>query len=320
MPRGPRQIHPGHLTEITMKTFQARFLLTPSKLVNRLILGVLAMAQQKYEMTVCAVVVMSNHIHLLVVPKSEKQVMRFCQYVGSNLSREVGRVRGWFGGIFRRRYADIVVTHEVAAHVGRLEYLLSHGVKEGLVRRPQDWPGVHSVKALLGSLRMVGEWVDRTGLYEARRRSRRRGTRKAKRPRVADYTETKVLELSKLPAWKHLSDAEYKQAVSDLVDSILEKYEETRKSTPKDGPRRVLAHDPEHRPARTKRSPKPVCHAATREERRKYHQLRREFVGAYLAASALVKAKSKEAFDFYPSGSFLPPLGLEFLTEKPRAG
>jgi hypothetical protein len=257
VPRGPRQIHRGHLTEITIKTFQARFLLTPSKLINRLIIGVLALAQEKYALTVCAVVVMSNHDQVLVVPKSESQVMRFCRYVSSNISREVGRLRGWTGGIFRRRYTDIVVTHEVAAHAGRLRYLLSHGVKEGLVRRPQDWPGVHSLKALLGSFRLRGDWVDRTGLYEARRRSKRRGTRKSKRPREADYTKSKVVVLSKIPAWEHLCDEEYRLTVADLVDSILEEHEERRQSAPKNV-RRVLASDPTYRPETTKRSPKPA--------------------------------------------------------------
>jgi hypothetical protein len=31
-----------------------------------------------------------------------------------------------------------------------LSYLLSQGVKEGLVRHPEDWPGVHCVSHLLG--------------------------------------------------------------------------------------------------------------------------------------------------------------------------
>ncbi len=46
-------MYPGHLTEITIKTFQARFLLAPNKLVNSLFLGVLARAQAKYEMKLC---------------------------------------------------------------------------------------------------------------------------------------------------------------------------------------------------------------------------------------------------------------------------
>jgi hypothetical protein len=125
--------------------------------------------------------------------------------------------------------------------------------------------------------------------------------------------------LSKIPEWENLSPEEYRQAVSDLVDSILEEHAEKIRSAPKDG-RHVLALDPSHRPEKTKRSPKPACHASSREERERYRQLRREFVNAYLQASALVKEGSRRALELFPAGCFLPPLGLEFLTESPRAG
>ena len=118
------------MTEITFKTFQSRFLLAPNRLVNSLILGVLAMAQLKYGMTICAVVVLSNHAHLLVVPSSGLQLAGFMQFFKSNLSSEIGGLRKWTGGLFRSRYEDVVVSHERVAHVDRLRYLLSHGVKE----------------------------------------------------------------------------------------------------------------------------------------------------------------------------------------------
>ena len=140
MSRLPRTILPGQLHEVTFKTFQARFLLTPSGRLNDLVIGVLARAQRLLGLSICAVVVLSNHLHILAVPQNEHQLMRFCQFAASNISREVGRLRNWTGGIFRRRYSLVVVSDEPAAQVARLRYLLSHGVKEGLVPRPQDWP------------------------------------------------------------------------------------------------------------------------------------------------------------------------------------
>jgi REP element-mobilizing transposase RayT len=107
MSRGPRQIHPGHLTEITLKTFQARFLLKPNKLINKLLIGILARPQKMTGMTVCAVVAMSNHIHLLVVPSSEEGLVRFCQYIGSNISLEVGRAEE----LARRRLPASLLRH-----------------------------------------------------------------------------------------------------------------------------------------------------------------------------------------------------------------
>jgi REP element-mobilizing transposase RayT len=306
-------VYPGHLTEITIKTFQSRFLLAPNRLVNALILGVLAMAQRKYGMTICAVVVMSNHAHLLVVPKSGNQLNLFCQYLNSNVSTEIGRLRRWSGGIFRRRYADVVVTHEEAAQVSRLRYLLSHGVKESLVRRPQDWPGVHCAKALLrGRFEMVGKWVDRTELYEARRRAKSgRRPHRERRPSEAEYTSTQTVTLSKLPCWETLSDDEYFQEVRNLVEVILDEYADVRTSVPRGVPRYLTRQDPEHRPTSTSKRPKPFCHAASRSERSRYREQRREWLLQYRLAAASLREGRREALDLFPPEAFLPRLSRE---------
>jgi hypothetical protein len=62
MARMPRTVLPGLLHEVTLKTFQARFLLTPDGRLNDLVVGVLARAQRLFGLTVCAVVVLSNHL------------------------------------------------------------------------------------------------------------------------------------------------------------------------------------------------------------------------------------------------------------------
>jgi hypothetical protein len=65
------------------------------------------------------------------------------QYVNSNIAREVGDLVGWSGPFWARRYTAIVTSNEEAAQVERFRYILSHGVKENLVERVLDWPGVH---------------------------------------------------------------------------------------------------------------------------------------------------------------------------------
>ena len=62
MPRLPRTILPGYLHEVTLKTFQARFRLTPDGRLNDLLVGVLGRAQRLFGLRVCAVVVLSNHL------------------------------------------------------------------------------------------------------------------------------------------------------------------------------------------------------------------------------------------------------------------
>ena len=42
--------------------------------------------------------------------------------------------------------------------MSRLAYLLAHGVKEGLVASPYDWPGVHCARALVEGKPVSGRW------------------------------------------------------------------------------------------------------------------------------------------------------------------
>ena len=67
----------------------------------------------------------------------------------------------------RRRYQAIVVTGEAHAQVERLTYILGHGVKEGLVARPEEWPGPHCARALRTGEPVHGVWISRTVQWAA---------------------------------------------------------------------------------------------------------------------------------------------------------
>src|SRR5688572_5363502 len=107
---------------------------------------------------------------LLRVPDAER-MSRFVGYVNTNIAKEAGKLAQWREKFWSRRYQHIVVTEEEAAQVARMKYLLSHGAKEGPVKRPQDWPGVHGVRALLDGGPLRGYWFDRTKEYSARQRN-----------------------------------------------------------------------------------------------------------------------------------------------------
>jgi hypothetical protein len=109
----------------------------------------------------------------------------------SKLAREVSRLTGWRDKVFARRYQAIPTSEEEVAQVSRLIYILSHGCKEDLVERPQDWPGVHCVDALLSGQPLEGTWFDRTREFVARNRGEHFGPRQ--------YATREVLELDPLP-------------------------------------------------------------------------------------------------------------------------
>src|SRR5262249_51371648 len=121
------------LVEVTCRTVQGRYLLTPSNELNEIILGALGRAQELYPVGICAFAFASNHVHLLLRVESTRQLALFMGHFNSNLAREAGRLVRWREKFWGRRYQAIPISDEEAAQVERLRYVLAHGCKEGLV-------------------------------------------------------------------------------------------------------------------------------------------------------------------------------------------
>jgi REP element-mobilizing transposase RayT len=300
MPRRIRFIPEGSLVEVTSRTIQGRFLLTPSPEVRLLTLGVLARANRLYPLEIHAFAFLSNHYHLLVTVASAERLARFINYLNSNLAREMGRVVHWREKFWGRRYQAVVVSTEEAAQVERLRYVLSHGCKENLVARPEDWPGAHCAAALRHGTKLVGKWVNRT--LESRTA---RGRSRVSHDSFVDLEE---LTLSPLPCWRHLSASE----CATRVDSLLATIELERSRRNKElgcapfGARRIARQDPFERPNRRPRRPLPLVHAISRSARRRFRSAYRDFVAAYRRAAA--KLREGRLDTDFPFGSFPPSL------------
>jgi hypothetical protein len=283
-------------------------------MTNAIVKGVIARAQETTGMRLCAVVAASNHVHFLLVPQSAKQLADFMRFVNSNVARKVGSLHGWREKFWSRRYQPIIVSDEEAAQVARLRYCLSHGVKEWLVDRASDWPGVQVVAELCNGQEIVsgGLWRDQTGEYEAKRRA---GAKKAP-PRDAFVTR-ETFRLSPLPCWEHLDRREVAENVRLLVKTVEDGYRQQRKADgiPCLGNRRIAAQSPFDRPLTSKKSPAPSCHAASREARSRILDAYRAFVTAYRAAAERLRMGVRDVV--FPEGSFPP--GLPFVPER-RAG
>jgi REP element-mobilizing transposase RayT len=166
-------------------------------MLNPIILGALARAKSLYPVRICAFAFLSNHFHLTLEVDDARQLTRFMGHFNSKLAREVGRLTGWREKVFGRRYQAILISSEDRAQIERLRYVLSHGCKEGLVERLQEWPGVHCVHALMEGKTLEGWWFDRTQEYLAGRRGEDFGR--------FQYATRETLELDPLPCWKHLT-------------------------------------------------------------------------------------------------------------------
>lgn len=301
----------NRLVEITTRTLQGRYLLRPSREVNQTILGVLGRGQRYTGLEICGFTFLSNHYHLLVVPESTEQLSEFMEFVNGNIARKVGRLHDWSGKFWDRRYHPIVVSDEPEAQLARLKYLLSQGVKEGLVRHPSEWPGVHCVDHLLGGYEEVkgGLWRDQTAEYYARR------VGKVLKPEEFLFSEW--VRLRCLPTWADWSRAERIETVRGLLREIQQIARHRRESTRKAplGKRRIRQQAPHHRPERVSRAPAPAFHAFRKEHYEKLRERCRAFAEEYREAAERLKSGAVNVV--FPAGCFPPRLPYVPLT---RAG
>jgi REP element-mobilizing transposase RayT len=286
----------GALVDITCRTIQSRYLLRPDPALNEIVLGVLGRAQRLHPVEISAFFVASNHYHLLLWVPDVERMAEFMEYFQGNMAREVGRLRKW-------RYEAIVISDEPAAQVDRLRYVLSNGVKEGLVARVEDWPGISLVKNLLSGEPVRGTWFDRTAEHQAKLR------REDFEPRRHAAEET--IELSQLPCWRHLSPEKYRELVAGLVHEIDADAAAERKRTGRQplGAATILRQHPHTCPNKTKKSPAPRFHAATKAAREALRRAYGLFLASFREAAERLKAGDRMAR--FPNGCYPP--GLPFV-------
>jgi REP element-mobilizing transposase RayT len=303
MPRRLRYLPANGLAEVTSRTIQGRLLLQPTHRVAELCRGVLARAVRRFPVELHAFIFLGNHYHLLLTAPDARHLAAFMNFLNSNLAREVGRAVRWREKFWGRRYQAIPVSDEEPAQVERLVYLLRHGCKEGLVRRPCDWPGASSIRSLLTGLPTSGPWIDRTSEYRANLRGRRHD------PRAFVCEES--FELAPLPCWKGISAEEYRSRMKALVREVERQTAKELSEAEREplGAERAARQNPHDAPARSKKGPAPGIHAATREVRLAFRETYRQFVNAYRRASEMLRSPSRlrEQFGLFPPGSFLPP-------------
>jgi hypothetical protein len=196
----------------------------------------------------------------------------------------------------------VPVSDEDGAQIRRLKYCLANSVKEFLVDRPSQWPGVHSAEALVTGEPLVGHWYDRTKEYAARQ------LRGEKVVDEEQFASEERLEFSPLPCWVHLSGAEYRRRVADLVSEIedegaLERQRTGRRSW---GAEKISSVDPHYRPEKVEKSPKPRFHALTREVFELMWQAWSEVIKAFREASARLLSGERDVE--FPEGTFPPHL------------
>ena len=292
-----RHFDPQTIYFLTSRTMQSRFLMVPSAKTNELIGGILARSVRQCGVELFAHVFTSNHFHAMVRAPSAVSMSQFMQRLQSNIAVKVGRLVDWRGRFFARRYSAEPIVDE-GAQVERLTYILSHGVKEGLVSQVKAWPGLSCARALLqGGASVSQRWRNWTHRWKLE------VTEKVCVDRFSDAcpSETESLTLTPLPAWRDFCAEERSKLVAQLIAHI----DATAPNKKAASAKRIVAQDPHHRPLQTKHTPRPKAHASSKllwiEAVRRYQAI----LGAFLEASRQWLAGHFEV-DF-PRHCFRPP-------------
>jgi len=267
------------LVEVTTRTLESRFLLTPGSKANALILGVLGKGLDNHpKIELHGYVFLSNHYHLLLTTPDAPTLSSFMRFFNSNVAREINRLRGRSGPFWHRRYRSISVLDDASA-MRRLEYLLNHGVKERLVESPEQWPGASGVTTLLTGVPRSGTWYDRSAHFHALRR----GEDVLEQAFSTEYE----VPLAPLPCWSGERKEERGRRVREIVDEIgARARQRTRElKLPPLGVEAISAQSPEFRPPHTKRSQAPFVHAACADLAREFREAYAQFVRGFRAAT-----------------------------------
>lgn len=228
----PRRVVPGTTYLVTRRCSERRFFLRPSRLVNEIVLFVVALAARRYGILVHAFCVLSNHMHLVITDPSGR-LPAFMQYLDSLVARAVNATLGRFEGFWSsdRSYSAVepLCPSDVVA---KTAYVLANPVAAGLVRTGAEWPGLWTAPAQLGAARLT-----------------------ARKPkfffRPKGYLPDSVgLELTAPPGFS--SPAEFRARVAAAAEELEERHrrEIAAQGRRFPGAARVLAGDPHAAPPR----------------------------------------------------------------------
>lgn len=282
---------------VTARVIQGRLLLRPSTRTNELIGGVLARAARSHAVELYGFFFTSNHVHLLLRVR-DGCLSAFMQFLLGNLARKLGHLVRWRGAFWERRFSAEPVFGDEAIKQ-RLRYIVAHGVKEGLVRRAVEWPGVSCVEQLLGSRKKVFRWFHWTLRWRGRRKSE-----DALDIFDDSLAEDIELELKPLPMWESLSDDARRAEGRALVDDI--EATERKRHRAVLGVERILSQKPHHRPRPLNRTPRPLCHASSLAAWWSWREVYKAFLYEYRQASG--RFRNGERHVSFPKYSFPPPL------------
>jgi hypothetical protein len=144
----PREVLPGRFLLVNRRCLERRFFLRPDAETNQIIWYCLALAAEHAGMDVLLPSFLSNHHHTVAFDREGRQA-EFTEYLHRLIARAVNAHLGRWENLWAAEQCCVVHLTDRAAVMKALVYAATNPVKDGLVARVADWPGVNGLAALL---------------------------------------------------------------------------------------------------------------------------------------------------------------------------
>jgi len=139
---------------ITRRVSQRQFLMRPSETTGAAFAYCLAVAAERYGMKVCWVMVMSNHYHAGIYDE-HGNFPEFIRYFHSLLARCINCFYGRWENLWASEQTGALHLGDADAVFDKMIYSLCNAVKDHLVDRAHNWPGLCSYGCQLANRPLV---------------------------------------------------------------------------------------------------------------------------------------------------------------------
>ncbi len=278
----PRPVFKGSTYLVSRRCTQRQFLLRPSRVVDDVMKYGVAVAAQKYGVRIHAIVVMSNHYHL-VATDPDGNLPDFERWLNSIVARALNASYGRWENFWATEQPSNVRLLNPDDVLAKMVYTACNPVAAGLVSHGEKWPGVR--------------------LFTP-------GTRLIRRPRVFFREEGGLPEMAALEIIAPPMGESSHRAIRAVLEGVAAKEAEIRAAVRAEGRAFVgaarvqaqsIAESPTTREPRRQMSPRVACRG--KWQRIEALQRCRKFISDYRAA--LVAWMSRAADVLFPEGTFM---------------
>src|SRR3954447_6932906 len=142
----PRQVLPGMTYMITRRCTQRQFLMRPDRETNNAFIYCLAVAAARHGIQVLFTVAMSNHHHT-GIRDPRGNYPEFIEHFHKLFAKCQNALRGRWENFWSSEQTSVVRLVDAADVIEKMVYALTNPVKDALVEKAKDWPGVSSLEA-----------------------------------------------------------------------------------------------------------------------------------------------------------------------------